>query len=253
MSKSQAQLKREKQLREALVFKLDRGLKTFEDNYVGAYTKFFINQIKKEANKYGIVLTTKEDFLALIGKTHKETGIVDTRRNTYHSDASTVSHNDAAIAYQRKTSAQLQLSRLNLLTFKFAKEACAGYTEKFNRLVDKMVAENFNPHGQDAMKIEYVQNAGYQLEILVSNSEKVFHARLIWAEGHINAPHYRFITTTRKVVVEPIVETSTFSAEGKSRKEQVQELIALGNTSPSDIAEILGANVSYVRRIMKTL
>ena len=91
--------------------------------------------------------------------------------------------------------AKRRLSNENLLRFGFMQEAAEGYAVKFAKLVSK-VADVVD--SLEGLKVETIRNNGMELEFLISNYEIEVHARAIFVNGAIKAPHYRFITTTRR-------------------------------------------------------
>lgn len=82
------------------------------------------------------------------------------------------------------------------ITMKALNNAKKDYDERINRLVKTLVEEGF---GHAHYKIEMIKAIGSELAFLVSKSDKEVHARLIFVEGEILRPHFRFITTTRAI------------------------------------------------------
>lgn len=87
-----------------------------------------------------------------------------------------------------------KLERKNLLTLTFITEAKENYDIKLNKLVDKVCGFGMTHLG---LRVKTVKTSGSELEFLISNNEMEVHARAIWVDGTIKAPHYRFITTKR--------------------------------------------------------
>lgn len=191
---SKAEQKRQKDTRDQLERQVGLKLKEFENRYMNAYTEWNIAQIQQIANR--VPQENREDFYKLVvGKTRKETNIPKGYGKPSERYVGNVTQDDAYYVWVRSHNARQRLKLDALLRFEFMTEAAQGYQVKFQRLIDKMMAEHFNSR---KMKIERVYNAGRELEILISDdSTRVFHARAIWVDGAIKAPHYRFITTTR--------------------------------------------------------
>lgn len=170
MEKSKAQLKREKQLRERLTSMISRTLRDFKDKYLGDYTAWNIAKMESELNwmkeEDGKPYPADHKYYAGQLKNHK-------------------------VGIQRLEG---QLSRMNTLQLKFLSEANEGYDRKFERMIEKLVGYNFSTR---FLKVEMVSNIGHELAFLISNDEMECHARVIYAQGAIKAPHYRFITTVR--------------------------------------------------------
>lgn len=95
----------------------------------------------------------------------------------------------------KKDGIQKQLkfdATIKMNTFNSSKKS---YDEKVNRLVETLVSENF---GYSRYNVEELRDRSSRFEFLISNNEKECHARLIWVDAVEVAPHFRFITTTRK-------------------------------------------------------
>ena len=87
---------------------------------------------------------------------------------------------------------------VNLKNHTWLSEAMDSYNNKFDNLISKLVQFDFTT---SHMTIERISDAGNGLAFLIRNDEKVAHARIIYANGAIKAPHYRFIITQRKVKI----------------------------------------------------
>ena len=81
------------------------------------------------------------------------------------------------------------------ITLKTIVNAKKSFDEKVDRLVRTLVQEGF---GHAHYKVELIKDRGSKLEFIISKSDKTVHARLIWVDGVLVEPHFRFITTTRK-------------------------------------------------------
>ena len=82
-------------------------------------------------------------------------------------------------------------SLIKMEAFNLAKE---NYDKKVNNIVGLLVKEGFS---HLHFRIEQISKCGAELEFLISNNVKEVHARLIFVNGIIQAPHFRFITTVR--------------------------------------------------------
>ena len=157
-------LKQEKDRKNAIDFignNVRFKLLDFQDAYFGAYTSWNIKQIELRLEK------AKKDNLILN------------------------SGNSKAIIDRLQTI----LSRKNILTCEFIAEAKKGYDDKFNKLIVVLVD---NGIGTRFLKVEKIKSAGNEFAFLVSDDKIEVHARAIFVNGDIKAPHYRFITTVRK-------------------------------------------------------
>lgn len=154
---------KERELRvitERVSFLINKRLEEFEDRYLGAYVKWSIGEIEYTLKRY--VNMKKEQ-----------------------------SSTAYDLIIERR---EVQLSKPHILACEYYAEAKKGYDIKIAKLVAKLIQHGITtPH----LKVEKVNNAGSELSFLISNAEMEIHARMIWAEGDINAPHYRFITTKR--------------------------------------------------------
>jgi hypothetical protein len=83
-------------------------------------------------------------------------------------------------------------SIIKMEAFNTAKQ---NYDKKINNIVDLLVKEGFS---HLFFRIEQISKCGAELEFLISNDKKEVHARLIYVQGPIQAPHFRFITTVRQ-------------------------------------------------------
>lgn len=86
-------------------------------------------------------------------------------------------------------------------TLKFITEASENYNTKFTRLVSELVKHGIRSY---PLTIEKISNGGtdFDFSFLITHSTQIktvqVYARIIFAEGEINAPHYRFIITANK-------------------------------------------------------
>lgn len=84
-----------------------------------------------------------------------------------------------------------ELKRDALIRFEAMTEANRSYNQRISGLVDKLISFGFSTR---FMRIEKIRS---DFSFLISNDEMEIHARVIYACGEVNAPHYRFVTTKR--------------------------------------------------------
>lgn len=163
--------KREKQLRERLTSLLTRTLVNFQDKYLGAYTNWSIAQVKmdlaNEKAKHGTPYPK--------GRHGVRPGAIQDR-----------SHHIQRL--------EDQLGRTHTMSLEFLIEAKVGYDRKFSTLIEKLVKYQMDTR---FLQVEKVINSGAELSFLITNDDMEVHARAIFVNGDIKAPHYRFITTKR--------------------------------------------------------
>jgi hypothetical protein len=86
-------------------------------------------------------------------------------------------------------------------TLKFINEANENYITKFTRLVSELVKHDVRSYPLTIDKITS-GSTEHDFNFLITHSTQVktvqVYARIIFAEGEINAPHYRFIITANK-------------------------------------------------------
>ena len=84
-------------------------------------------------------------------------------------------------------------------TLKFITEANENYKIKFTRLVDELVKHGIRSY---PLTIERMGNATqFDFSFLITHQTVQVYARIILAEGEVNAPHYRFIITANKNLI----------------------------------------------------
>lgn len=170
---NKAQETRDRQNFEYINSDLRRKLLDFENEYLNSTVAF---QFKLRNNKIKQLEKLIADF---------PTRIVN-RANKF----------DTVERYQRGI--QLLERELELdatITLKTIVNAKKSFDEKVERLVRTLVQEGF---GHAHYKVELIKDRGSKLEFIISKSDKTVHARLIWVDGVLVEPHFRFITTTRK-------------------------------------------------------
>ena len=192
---SKAAEKRRKSLVESLTTKLGRTLKSFENKYMNSYTEWSMLPIKKGAESHK-GLNTKEDFFnEFEGKPWSKIGM-ETPTGRWASP--TIDHDTAYGIYLGKLRCVSAMKVETLTRFNFMTEANKGYQIKFSRLVEKVADGLGDVDTYNRLSVETVRSSGSELEFLICVSGIEVHARAIFVNGAIKAPHYRFITTTRK-------------------------------------------------------
>jgi hypothetical protein len=222
---SKAQLKRDADKKSLIRSRVSKKLIDFKNQYIGDFVNYEVAQIKDVANSFkGSDMKKVES--QVIGKTLREVKLMDVFSN-HELSCMTLScelngqwlsyrtpDNDRIVDGVGLGSVKEAKRKLELLdTYKvgFYADALKSYEAKIDKVVDKMCQYDFNRH----LEVDDVSDIGSDFEILVWNPktenvytsdrdkklegvEFFFHARLIYANGMINRPHFRFITTTRK-------------------------------------------------------
>lgn len=228
--KSKAQLKREKDLINSLTRRMNSQLMTFKNTYIGDYVNYQVSEISKIATAFDN-WDMEEVKAHVIGKDYYETSAsevytrsqmrlfrMDRHTPFYDYDKSITSIDTNAIERAKK-----EMSLIECLKVEFYAEANRSYEAKLEKLVLKMATSEIDFDSIMGLNIDFVKDRGHEFEILVypktrirrwdgdveltdeqmkqaeiDATEKFFHARMIYACGEIKAPHFRFITTTRK-------------------------------------------------------
>jgi hypothetical protein len=166
---SKAQLKKEKEINTRLYSLVSSTIVDFKDSFLESFINFRIKEIessilKLQDNKINWIPTRYEksmpDFDTYISRIEKK------------------------------------LSNKNILVLEFITEADKNFESKLNSLVSKLVEYKFTTR---YLSVKKISNAGSEFSFLVSNQEIEVEARVIFACGDINVPHYRFITTKRNL------------------------------------------------------
>ena len=165
---TKAQLKQEKRNVEIVTSLLNRKLGGFYEKYLTKYVVW-----KREE------LITRKNYLE--ARTGKLIDPEKPLRGKYN--------DEQAIGL-----IETKLSRSATLAFEVMKEADASYRAKIDRVANKLVKEGINFLG---LRLEMLKDVGMDFEFLISDDNMEVHARVIFANGEIKAPHFRFITTKR--------------------------------------------------------
>ena len=266
---SKAAEKRYREAKSKIENKLEKELVDFKNNYMDSYSSWNISKIQRIADRYPQVqditrqkLISNEFFPLFQGQTCTEAGMNDMTCYRYRQerpDPSTVLVTPSTVnrAITKMANARLTISRMAILQHEFLAEAFESYNIKLARFVDRVLASNIS---ETYFKIDMVSNAGGELEFMIHNTQIQLHARFIFAQGEINAPHYRFIITEKKVeeiitdaqLAQKKAINATAPKKG-SRTQQVKDLMDQGIINPKIIAQKLDINPSYLQRIMKTI
>lgn len=169
---NKAQETRDRQNYEYINSDLRRKLLDFENEYLNATVAF---QFKVRNNKIKQLEKLIEGFPT------REVS----RANKY----------DTVERYQRGidiVKRELELDATIIL--KTIVQAKKSFDEKVDKLAKTLVKEGF---GHAHYQVELIKDRGSKLEFIISKSDKTVHARLIWVDGVLVEPHFRFITTTR--------------------------------------------------------
>tara|TARA_R110000764_G_scaffold155826_1_gene243733 strand:- start:62 stop:757 length:696 start_codon:yes stop_codon:yes gene_type:complete len=222
---SKAQLKRDADKKSLIRSRVSKKLIDFKNQYIGDFVNYEVAQIKDLANtfksqgiekvKESVIGKTYDEVLKMKSFTQNELNCLELSNyingewiscNTYKGDRIV-----EGIKLWDVKAAQRKLELIEIHKVGFYADALKSYEAKIDKVVDKMCQYDFNRH----LEVDDVSDRGSDFEILVWNPktenvytsdrdkklegvEFFFHARLIYANGMINRPHFRFITTTRK-------------------------------------------------------
>jgi uncharacterized membrane protein len=90
---------------------------------------------------------------------------------------------------------ETKLTRQSILALEVMKEADSNFNTKIDKVAEKVVKGGLSYLG---LRLEMINDIGMDLEFLIHDDNSEVHARVIFANGEIKAPHFRFITTKRK-------------------------------------------------------
>lgn len=170
---NKAQELREKQARESLTYNLQRRLISFKERFLDSYVNYKFREFDKQ-----IEFIKKKPF----DNKNEKYGYTLEKFNQDNQKSIEIIEQQKSLKYTN--------------TLKFINEAEENYSIKFNRLIDSLVKYGIQSY---PLSIEKIGSATeYDFGFLITHKDIVVHARIIFACGEINAPHYRFITTKRK-------------------------------------------------------
>lgn len=159
---SKAEQKRIKDATSAVRFKLSKKMIDFKELYLDACVNYEIRQVE---NRLKSCQESTEEFF----RGTKRTALIEM--------------------------IEKQLERKNILTLRFINEANDSYEAKVDKIVQKLIKFGFSSRH---LRVERTETeASHEFSFLISNQEIEVHARVIYACGMINVPHFRFITTKR--------------------------------------------------------
>tara|TARA_R110000851_G_scaffold108617_1_gene230070 strand:- start:40026 stop:40595 length:570 start_codon:yes stop_codon:yes gene_type:complete len=181
---SKAQQKRDKDLNDRISSLIRRTLKDFKNNYLNDFAKFQEYQLQKKVDFYqGMVEDPK-------------------RLENYNNELRSLSSRTKW--FKPITAEQIQKGKLSFAKHKmefptirlmnYLVEANQGFETKIDRVVEKVF--QYRPDSS-RLRIEDVRNIGSEFSFLITNDEMEIHARVIYVNGVVVCPHYRFIVTKR--------------------------------------------------------
>jgi len=165
---SKAQEKQEKRNVEIVTALLNRKLVDFKEEYFNKYIAWAMSDLE---NKRAHLVKVDGQ---VIDPMHPLRGSYNTKAQVEAID--------------------VKLSRPSLISFTAMKEADSSYKTKIDRVAKKIVDAGMSYLG---LRLEMLSDVGGAFEFLVSDDNMEVHARVIFANGMIKAPHFRFITTVR--------------------------------------------------------
>ncbi len=167
---------------------------------------------------------------------------------------------------------EFKLQRIGMFKLQWLKEAQLDFDNKLVKMATKLVDFGMMEEGVvlDTDNIDIDEHLGMEFYVTAIKKEGYqrmgrAHARFVWVECYEKASHYRFIVTYKKDKnYNPVIEQEHLDAVNElmevcsevpptgSRKEQVAFYASKG-LKATQIANKLGANVSYVRKLMRDL
>lgn len=190
---TKVEIKRRKELSQRLTYQVSHILKGFENKYMNAYTDWNIAIVRHKADKFMDCKDYTEFVDHYNDSSLQQLGIAPNHRLHEYLEMKVKSYHLQRVWGPVKI-AREKMAIETLTRFEFMEMANNGYKSKLENLIRKLVEFEFDTR---FLKVEKVGTAKGELEILIHNREKTAHARAIWCEGDIKAPHYRFITTLR--------------------------------------------------------
>lgn len=199
MQISKAEQERRKSRRSAIEARVLPKLISFHNYYIESYLNWCLFQIQTKADRFSFK-TWEEMKDAMVNKPYIDFGF-PAEKKEYREVRTRFTHNEVWSLWQEISINRSKLKNKTLTSMKIMNEAEGNYQSKIDGMVEKMIILDFSPNW---LKLKDISINKGQLEILIGEDEKYvenstleFHARSIWVEGDIKAPHYRFITTTR--------------------------------------------------------
>lgn len=178
---NKAEEKRIKQATEAITNLLVLKLTDFKERFLTAYVAYRFSEFDLELEKV-------------------KSRVYDEKQLQYHYTLENFNKDIASKISRIETQKVLKSTN----TLKFITEASENYDTKFARLVGELVKHGVMAYPLTIEKISSGSTAN-DFNFLITHETQVktvqVYARIIFAEGEINAPHYRFIITANKNMI----------------------------------------------------
>jgi hypothetical protein len=196
--KSKAQEKREKAATSWMTNSINRILIDFKEKYLTSYVNWMESKIL--AKMASIPDDSRLNSLIgfeLLGD-HPElaamAGVWLSKRN--RDNKFTDFHISSIVSTRNKLLKKLSRASTNRL--EWLNEANDSYNSKVEKLVTKLISNGFT-EGIRFKDVSVAHNGELSFLVNLLDGSKECHARTIFANGDIKAPHYRFITTVRNL------------------------------------------------------
>lgn len=179
---NKAEEKRIKQAIETLTNQLNYKLVDFKERFLTSYVNYKFAEFDIEIKHIKKLVYNKE------------------KNGSYgYTEEMFIKDNESKIA---RIEARKALKSTNTLSF--ITEASENYNTKFQRLVSELVKHGIRSYPLTIDKISS-GSTEHDFNFLITHSTTIktvqVYARIIFAEGEINAPHYRFIITANKNLI----------------------------------------------------
>ena len=177
--------KRLKDLRSALTRQLNGKLILFKNHYL-------MDQVRWNELKINKRIQEIKDIIGNPDKLHRinleEEGEARCKGKRYWHKTTKL----GLEAELKRLEAKIQRAGINHL--EWLTQANLSYQNKLEKLIEKLIKYGID---QNEFTVERIVTNGMEFEFLIKDPSKEIHARVIYAQGLINAPHYRFIVTKR--------------------------------------------------------
>jgi len=166
--------KRAKQAREALTYRLSAMLIDFKERFLGSYVAYEMSLFDRDIK-------------------HQKERKFNSEKDGKHGKTEASFNAEVASVI---AAIEVRKARVNTNTLKFIVDANDNYNDKFSKMVSALVEHGVQAH---PLHIERISNSTVNdFGFLIKHNDITVHARVIFACGPINAPHYRFIITRRE-------------------------------------------------------
>ena len=175
---TKAEEKKIRQATETLTFNLKNQLVDFKERFLTSYVNYRFAEIDAEIR-------------------HIKNLVFDTEKNgRFGYTLESFNKNNERKIQQLEKQKALKFTN----TLLFINEANENFTTKFNRLINELVKHGIRSY---PLTINAISNGStsHDFNFLITHNEIQVYARIIFAEGQINAPHYRFIITANKNLI----------------------------------------------------